>query len=89
MILNNKSQKQSHISRTCGVWCLILLKAHHEGRPNIITTFTSNVELLINNEQQLQDMAFVAFPTLKDLYKRKCDSSKGQICKSYLETYSI
>ena len=90
MILNNTSQKQSHISRTCGVWCLVFLKGHYEGQPNLTaTTFTSNVELLMNNEQQLQDMAFAAFPSLNNLYKRKCISSKGQICKSYLETYSI
>jgi hypothetical protein len=89
MILNNTSQKQSHISRTCGAWCLIFLKAYYEGQPNIITTFTSNVELLINNEQQLHNMAFLAFPTLKDLYKRKCNSSKGQICKSYVESYFV
>jgi hypothetical protein len=90
MILNNTAQKQSHISRTCGVWCLMFLKGYYEGQPKLIaTTFTSNVELLMNNEQQLQDMSFAAFPSLNNLYKRKCISSKGQICKSYLETYSI
>jgi hypothetical protein len=88
MILNNPTQKQSHISRTCGVWCLVFLKGHYEGQPNIITTFTSDVELLMNNEQQLYDVGFSAFPTLKNLYERKCASSRGQICKSFVETYS-
>jgi hypothetical protein len=88
MILNNPTQKQSHISRTCGVWCLVFLKGHYEGQPNIITTFTSDVELLMNNEQQLYDVGFSAFPPLKNLYERKCGSSRGQICKSFVETYS-
>jgi hypothetical protein len=88
MILNNPTQKQSHISRTCGVWCLVFLNGHYEGQPNIITTFTSDVELLMNNEQQLYNVGFSAFPLLKNLYERKCASSRGKICKSFVETYS-
>jgi hypothetical protein len=90
MELYNTSQIQSHISRTCGSWCLLFLKTYYT-KTHIIRSsiFTHKIEDLMQNEQQLQKTCYTVFPTLKKLYERKCKNSKGQICKSYVEMYQI
>jgi hypothetical protein len=80
----NKEQKQSYISRTCGVWCLVFLKMYWRGI-NIIGTF--NAAQLVHNERRLNNVSFNLFSPLYSLYERKCIEAKGQICKTYMETF--
>ena len=90
MELYNTSQIQSHISRTCGSWCLLFLKTYYTNTHIIRSSiFTHKIEDLMQNEQQLQKTCYTVFPTLKKLYERKCKNRKGQICKSYVEMYQI
>jgi hypothetical protein len=84
--LYNEGQKQSYVSRTCGVWCLLFLKAYWEENP-VVHTFQNNKKQLINNERRLKTLSFTQFPSLESLYRRKCNKAKGQICKTYIETY--
>jgi hypothetical protein len=51
---------------------------------DIIRTFTA--KQLVYNERRLGDVSFNLFPTLYNIYARKCDEAKGQICKTYMET---
>jgi hypothetical protein len=90
MQLYNTNQIQSHISRTCGSWCLLFLKTYYT-KTHIIRSsiFTHKIENLLQNEKQLQETCYTLFPTLKKLYQRKCKNNKGQICKSYVEMYPI
>ena len=84
--LYNDGQKQAYISRTCGTWCLLFLKSYWDNAP-IINTFKNDKKHLIDNEQRLKTISFSLFPTLAQLYESKCIKNKGQICKSYMETY--
>ena len=86
--LYNDKQKQSYISRTCGIWCLLFLKAYWDN-VSIINTFENNKKHLIRNERRLKTVSFSLFPSLAQLYKRKCIKTKGQICKTYMETYFL
>ena len=84
----NNAQIQAHVSRTCGVWCLYYLRAHYEGRRRMLEPFTNIANQLISNEQRLKKLAFRMFSKMNVIYSKKCDKSKGQICKTYMETYS-
>ena len=50
-------------------------------------TFAVKVDELLNNEVQLQTIAYERFPNMKQVYQHKCHKAKGQICKTYLETF--
>jgi hypothetical protein len=50
-------------------------------------TFAVKQDKLLNNELQLQTIAYERFPNMKQMYQRKCQKAKGQICKTYLETF--
>ena len=90
MHLYNTSQIQSHTSRTCGSWCLLFLKTYYTNNHIIQGPLvTHKIENLIENEKFLKKTCFSLFPTLEQLYRRKCRNSKGQICKSYVEMYQI
>ena len=79
-------QRQSFISRTCGVWCLTFLHSYYDNN-DTMDTFAVKVDELLNNEVQLQTIAYERFPNMKQVYQRKCHKAKGQICKTYLETF--
>ena len=85
----NNVQLQAHMSRTCGVWCLYYLRAYFLDQKHVLESFTSITSQLIQNEQRLKKLAFRMFPPMDESYRKKCNKSKGQICKSYMETYSI
>jgi hypothetical protein len=36
---------------------------------------------------KMQNIAYTLFPRMIDVYSRKCRKVKGEICKTYLETY--
>ena len=78
-------QFQSYISRTCGTWCLVFLYQHFS-KQNIFKIF--NKVNKINNEKLLQNTAYILFPSMICVYRRKCQKAKGQICKTYLEIFS-
>jgi hypothetical protein len=86
--LHSQLQRQSYISRTCGVWCLVFLHAFYN-RQNIMDTFSVKINELLNNEKMLQSVSFSIYPRMQDVYKKKCVRGKGQICKTYLETYTM
>ena len=87
--LINNVQIQSHVSRTCGVWCLYYLRSYFQGQKQILESFTSISSQLIQNEQRLKKLAFRMFPKMDEIYGKKCNKSKGQICKTFMETYSL
>jgi hypothetical protein len=87
--LYTQLQRQSYISRTCGVWCLEFLNSYFSSDTSFDDVFDIMYEKLIDNEVKLQHRALKTFPDMINIYTRKCQKSKRQICKTYLETYIV
>ena len=78
--------RQSYISKTCGVWCLLFLHSFYS-RDDVFDLVSVKQNELLKNEEKLQSLAYKRFPNMISVYKRKCNKAKGQICKSYLEAF--
>lgn len=85
-------QRQSMVSRTCGMWCLLFLyeccyNFTNNNSDNFLlkTVFTKNIDDLIENEKELKEITYELFDNVGSVYKRKC-RSKGtaQICCNFM-----
>ena len=80
-------QRQSHISRTCGAWCLLFLWEQWSDSKNILRNLNYDDEDLLKNEQQLQTLVYTLFPDIIKIYDAKRRKAKRQICKTFLEMH--
>lgn len=82
-------QRQSMVSRTCGLWALLFLHEYAVGGDDAsLTQFipTVNANDLINNEVLLKNECLKYFSNMKPIYNKKCRESKNvQICCNFLE----
>ena len=74
--LYSQVQRQSHISRTCGAWCLLFLWEQWSNEQ-----FLKNIRYkdLLKNKQQLRETIYKLFPYIHKIYEDKCRQAKGQI----------
>jgi hypothetical protein len=77
-------QYQSYISRSCGAWCLLFLWEYWSGKKLFKQI---NNEDLIKNEQTLRAFVYEIFPKIITIYQTKCKKQKGQICKSFVQSF--
>ena len=84
----SQKQRQSYISTTCGAWCLMFLWEFWSRNKNVLRTLDNGTNLL-KNEQELQTFVYEHFPDIKKIYEdKKCQKCKGQMCKTFLDTYT-
>ena len=83
-------QRQSIISKTCGVWVLLFLfeQGQIEKRrvSNLLAVVpTHHLDDLVVNEVALKNVAFKLFEGITAIYKSKCVKKKGiQGCCNYV-----
>jgi hypothetical protein len=56
--LHTQLQRQSYISRTCGVWCLVFLHTYYNNEQGVFETFSVDINKLLDNERKLQTIAY-------------------------------
>ena len=78
-------QRQSIISKTCGVWVLLFLFQQAQNTNLLAVIPADHVDDLAINEMMLKNVTFKLFEGLAKIYKSKCVKKKGtQGCCNYL-----
>lgn len=75
-------QRQSHISRTCGVWFLVFLLEQWQSE-NILDTLQAEPHELLENERRLQKIAYHFFPPCKVFTKKHANVQKDRYVKHF------
>jgi hypothetical protein len=85
-------QRQSMVSKTCGIWCLFFLYEccfnfinNNEHNFLLKTVFTQHIKDLIHNETVLKRISHQLFDNVSSVYKRKCRSKDtAQRCCNFM-----
>jgi hypothetical protein len=84
-------QRQSMVSKTCGLWALLSLYeccynfTNSETTGLLITAATKNINDLIENEKKLKIITYKWFDNVSDVYRKKCKfTGNKQICCNFM-----